>query len=412
MNIYGIVLTVFMMLETQSIVDIPTGLCEICIFFFVVLSSYENKWFISVSRSKENRFVLWYFLVPFLVIGIYSILVQIARGLEIDFLQHSFTLFVRFEVYMIFAVTCVKMFGVKTPGIFAVACAIAYLPAILKHFLTYDLGPGIYMLFMENAYSAQTALEVHTLTYNMGFATIYYFYRWLQYKDNVKKQFWICLLLTLMGLKRIVTLAIFVAIAMTIILHKMQRINEIRRYRLIIFATLIMSVAGLVYVQLIHSGVLELVLTKFGFKETFRFRFWNHFRNRYNLLPTYIGHGISYAARVMANEWRLIKGLGEVTNIHNDVLSMYLGIGFVGSILYWGIFFTGRVKRVWRDFSWKAACFLFVLSIYYFICMMMSNEGLTPLTHGVFFMMVFAMLKADKVKNDVEKVQRAEEGAG
>ena len=369
---------------------------DILVIGFIFLSAYTEKFRLNIPR-KEGRFFLLVIAIPAAIMLVYSLVMQSMYALSSDYFVRSITMCVRLVLYGFFAMRSVYVFGDKSVDVLLHASVVAYLPSIFLFFLETGVIAGVISLFSDNVYHESVALEVHRLTYVFGFITVYFFYQKLVKNKPVLPQAIVSLIFTFLGLKRIVLFALVVAILLMIIFRYQQNKTI---YRIILVISCVMIFVALLYVFLIRYGYLQNLFEVLGLRDSFRFKFWNYFASRYDVSLTFFGYGLSYAQRTMANEWFNIDGLGAVTNIHNDILSYYLGLGFVGFILFWGMFFIGQSSIIRRYFSVESAGFAFVISIFYFVIMSTCNEGLPGFIYGFYLMVIFADFFDEKTKNE------------
>lgn len=387
-----ILLLIGIFLDSQSILDIPDVILDAVILLVLFFNISKNNWKIHLKGDSSSVFVRKTFIYPFLMILLYSLVIQLVTKLSTDYIVHAITLIVRMILYVLLVVSTEKVAKNKLIDYLLATSVIAYIPAVLKHFLQYGIIGGVSLLFSGNADKLGIELEVHTLTYVFGFLAIYYFYKKL-YENNHqnKRNFYISLFLMLIGVKRIAILATAVALLLLIVfkIFKNKTINKTIYYSLM----LIFCFVPLIYVFLIHNGTFEALMNEYGINTSSRLRFWNYFQYHYSVDPTFIGKGISYSHRIMWHEYTGIKQLGHVTNLHNDILGIYMGLGFVGSIVYWYLFFAKRALFLSKYVSLRAGTFCLVVSIYYFICFSVSNVGLSPFLNSIFFIFLFNQIR-------------------
>lgn len=390
-------------LDTQSVVAIPTGIREIGILVFLVMSTRANNWKVIIRRLPEDRFVWILWLIPESFIWIYSLVVQLIGGYWGDYLFHTCALFARRVIYLLLVIAGVRTFKNKIVDIVLTACIISYIPAWVSFLGTYGMQ-GVLLLFGETVFGENIALEVHGLTYIFGYVAIFYFYQWyiLKSKGSLRR-FIVCALLTLCGVKRIVIVALTAAI---IILLATKWMSNKAGARLLCFGSVAMVVIAFVYIYTIQSGIFESIMQMYGVDTSFRVQFWNYLSNRYTVSPKFWGYGISYSHKVLTHEWQMIEGLGALTDIHNDILGFYLGLGFAGSLLYWTLFFYWRPKFLLKNTSSTDTLFAFALSVYYFVLMMVTNIGIYAFQNSIYFMMVYVTLYISP-RGSVQKTERS-----
>ena len=232
----------------------------------------------------------------------------------------------------------------------------------------------------------QTPLEIHTMTYVFGFMALYYAYRWFVEKESgVKWLFFVSVFLTAIGTKRIVLMAMLAAIVMMVVLN---RIKPGQRYSLMRLGCMILIASSFAFLYLVHSGILERMTAALGVESSSRFVLWNLLQNKYDMSPLFMGYGISYGARIMHYVWQR-AGLANAVALHNDILRVYLGMGFMGSLLYWYNYFYATMRKANRICSTDVAMFVFSMAAYFYINSMTSNEGVNPMTNGMYFMILY-----------------------
>lgn len=374
---------------------IPAVTIDILAMGFIILSSYEDKLKLKLPR-RETIYFLNSIVVTAVAILIYSLITQLIYTFSADYLKHTVTLCIRLVLYSFCGLRVANLYKGKSINLLLISCIVAYIPAIIRYFIDRGFISGIIYLFVSNTYTEQVALEVHRLTYVFGFITLYFFYQKFVYKQKVTTELIVSLIFTIIGLKRVVYLALALAMLIVIIIRRMK---EKTIYRLLCISSFGMVVFALLYIYFIKSGLLEQIFDYFNLEDSFRFNFWNYISSKYGFSPGFFGYGISYPHRVMWHEWSNIKGLSSVTNLHNDILGYYLGLGFWGFILFWIMYFYGQVRIIKNHFSIKVAAFCFVLSFYYFIIMMTSNEGLPGFLYGLYYMVIAAAIAAEKTEN-------------
>lgn len=384
----------YIFLGTQNLITPPTVVSDVLIIGFVTVSTIVDDWKLKIRLDKGFLYSIRHFVIPIGLIFAYSMLNQLIRGLSSDYLKHTITLCFRMVEYYALGIQCCRLFGKKTADYLLAVAILAYIPAFIRHFAVFGLVRGLLVLISPDIFGRQIELEVHTMTYIFGFLTLLYFYRlFVQKETNTKGRFIASLLMTVAGVKRIVLAALAAALILMVVLKFLKQKKRYLVMRLIALGMVLMAFA---YLYLIRTGILEKVFDYIGIGASFRFNFWNHFRDRYTVNPMFMGYGISYGARVMQHEWRNIKDLSSVTNMHNDVLRIYLGLGFTGSLLYWYNFFYAGMRRIKRMCSVNTAMFSLVVSTYYFLTSMVANEGINALTNGVYFLMLYLMVCFDE----------------
>ena len=328
-----------------------------------------------------------------MLVLLFSLIVQSFKSLSPDYLAHSITMCIRWILYSLLGLRMVYVFKDESADILLIACMVAYMPSILIYFVQNGLLNGFYILFSGEAHSESIVLEIHRMTYIFGFLVVYYLYNWFILNKKFLPQIIFSICLLLLGVKRIASFALIIALII-IVLIKILRTDRWRYNFACVVASFFVLIA-LGFVFLIKSGYLQLIFEYFGIDDSFRFNFWNYISPKYEFSISFLGNGISYSHRFMWHEWSNIKDLSAATNLHNDVLSYYIGLGFIGFVSFFSMLFIGQMSLLKRWFSTKSALFAFVLSVYYFIIMMTSNEGLPGVVYGCYMMLIFVIASSE-----------------
>ena len=393
---YGVLKTYYVILIYsifgQYIFNVPDIVSDVLVVGFIALSLCQDRYQLHVPRKLGN-YCLSIIIVPAIVILAFSLTSQLFQSLSTDYLVRSTTLCVRWVLYCVLGLRTVYVFGEKSADMLLVSCLVAYIPTIVIYFVQNGIVAGFNILFSSDAYSESIVLEVHRMTYVFGFLSVYYLYKWIISKDRVLPQMLLSIVLLLLGVKRIANFALILILAFLLLIKFLK--NDERRYRFTCVLAVITVLIPLLYVFAIKSGGLRLAFEHFGIEDSFRFNFWNHISSEYEFSVGFLGKGISYSQRFMWNEWSNIKDLSAATNLHNDILSYYIGLGFIGFVGFFGLFFVGQTVLLKRWFSVKSALFAFALSSYYFVIMATSNEGLPGFVYGCYMMLIFAVASSE-----------------
>ena len=403
---HGLVKTCFLgfllyvYLGTQNLIPLPAVLTDAVIIFVILASSIMDGWRIRFKTDEAFRFGIRHFMLPVLLIFVYSIPNQLVRGLSFDYLQNTITTCVRFLAYYCVGMITVRVFGKRTVEYLLLMGIVAYVPAFIRHFQMYGLAGGITILLSLDVFHANLALEIHTLTYIFGFIALYYAYRLCVEKEKgARWLFWLSVLLTMVGVKRIVLAALVFAIIMMLILN---RFKPSQRYNLMHLGCWLLIASSFAFLYLVHSGILEQALSSFGVNTNDRLFLWGLVRDKYTISPLFLGHGISYGTRIMEYVWKNTH-LIHMVALHCDIIRLYLGVGFVGSLLYWYNFFYATMRRVNRICSTNAAMFAFTMAVYFYINSATSNEGLNPITNGIFFAIIYTVVSFGPRRESITK---------
>ena len=404
---FGIMLLLF--LVYLDVVPISENIILLLMIAAIAVKIIK-RWIIRIECNDYIKVLTTCFLLPFVLVLLYSLLIHFLCRHPVRYATRSISDIGRILIFLLFFESYFEIFKGRTAVHFTSVCVIAYLPAIISFIFEYGLFNGLFLLLSGDAGSLGVSLEVHGLTYVFGAQTIFYFYFWcIHKKAEYKKLFLVCLLMALLGVKRIATAAV-IAILLAIII--IQLLERTRRNSIVFIGAWCMVVTAYCYILAIHSGLFEAVFNSIGVRDNTRIAMWNYFRDRYSMDPLYLGRGISFPQKIMEVEYGNVyfytqKGnlnyLRKPLNIHNDILTFYIGLGFWGSLLYWYSFFVLRVKILWRKYSSETGIFAFMISMYYFIIFMFTNAGINELQNATCMLMIMMAIFNEKEKSQNAK---------
>lgn len=197
----------------------------------------------------------------------------------------------------------------------------------------------------------------------------------------------ISFLLILFYQKRIAIIAVVLNIVLYLIFYIYDCLNKRVKVLLVIVIFLIVSI---IYIYYIKTGMLTEILIKNNIIDMGRTNAWSRLSNQYDISFFYVGKGIGYCTRQVSS-----FGYDKMGLLHNDILKIYIELGFVGYLLYFvSIFYPLRytvdtVKKrvllaniltlVFIYFTDNISIYFLCLIIYYFIslsCINVRKEGI------------------------------------
>lgn len=218
----------------------------------------------------------------------------------------------------------------------------------------------VFNIFVSIIKNDSGLLEVHSVTLTFGMLILYYL---LFNKD--RKKLIISTVFFLLGFKRIAIIAIPLAILTYAMVNKKPN-----KVKIIINMLAILTFAtSFIYIYIIRSGFLDVLVLKFDINTMSRIQAYNYFNSYYTLSPDYWGTGVGF---VMMH----LKGLGQelhsIGDLHNDILKMYIELGFFGFFGFFInmiIFQTNRLLKM----HYKVGIIYFTILIYTLILCFTDN---------------------------------------
>lgn len=185
--------------------------------------------------------------------------------------------------------------------------------------------------------------EIHELTFALG---LFLLFLLLEFRRLPGKWWYIIpfLILTLFfylsGFKRIGVAATLIAVFCATILRGIIGHKEKGR-SLLMAASLCVIAACYIYVVLIHGGLVN-ILIEHGINVMSRERFYGMVENYYRIDPGFLGQGVGFISRFFSES--------DASALHNDILRIYIDLGFWGFFI-WMI--AAVPIRVWFVSKWQ-----------------------------------------------------------
>lgn len=212
-------------------------------------------------------------------------------------------------------------------------------------------GPGI------------AAAEINELTFAVGLYLLFLVLNWKDLRRS--KLFFPMLFLTLFcyfsGFKRIGAFTIALCIAAGLLLMAVTRGKDRRRGWLLFFSAAVVAVS-FVYLIVVRAGLFGFLEEHFDLNTMGRTTLNALVEQYYSLTPDYLGQGAGFISRLFSD---LLVGISSVRALHNDILALYIDIGFWGFWLWMFAFMPLRVMLVskWQGIRGGILCACYCLFI-------------------------------------------------
>lgn len=234
---------------------------------------------------------------------------------------------------------------------------------------------------------AAKVLEVHDLTFAFGLMALYYLLFTRQ-----RGHFFMALFFFLLGWKLIGVLGFAASAAVFLWMRK-------RRKRAVPFlAAAAFLVCGF-YIVSIRNGWFDEAVEALEIDTRGRRELYAAFREEYVISPLFRGYGIGYTTRTIRTLTE--QGVGifathDFGALHNDLLTMYLELGFWGSMLWFYDCWCGRILYVWERFGKRTALLLLCETVYVFVTYATDNTAFYCYVNAVFVLLPLAAVLGEK----------------
>lgn len=226
-----------------------------------------------------------------------------------------------------------------------ISYGLVVLKAVATHGIATIIHDWIGMLRGEGDTQAVYDLETHALVGGMGYF-IYYF----TVNLRKRKYTWVFLLavlgITMLAFKRTLIISALGSVALYIVISKVESIWNKKVARIILgISLIILLVSCYLYILFIKSGMFYQVVGDAGVDTSGRAFFYKRYEAYYDLSLGYIGKGLGWVER----NAKIVVGPDAPEALHNQVLQMYIELGGVGFLLFFGYMILGNTLL----FEWR-----------------------------------------------------------
>ena len=351
-----------------------------------------------VIKTNFNKII-----TSFIVFFLYTILLWMiksnANSANLTRLCSTFLYLILFYGYACTAIYLFREKGIDylfCAGVLSYSCgSILYL---LVNYGVLGIIAYISSLIHGVASVANYAMEVHDLTFSMGFFFLYYFFFEEKSEKKHKTKISVSIILILLGLKRIEILALVVAICLYFVLIKWGKGIKARAFICAMVSVLVL----LGYVFIIKSGILSVLTIKYGIEDSGRLSYYLYANQFYEFSPSYMGTGWTwfnkYVYQLYLSKFR-IDGHRIAASIHSDILVMFIEIGFI-LFVFWVVYmFMARPILLSKKFGVLTGECALLLTLYMFVLYLTDNTMGYPDTQMLFILVPMTVALKNKETN-------------
>lgn len=363
--------------ELANVFTIFLLVFTICIFISRKLVKNDKT---NNLENKKMYKLLLFFILPYIVIGIYSIIITLCNDFYKDELLKRTGITVgMFLISILLAYFSVKVFEKKIIKYTLMACLLNYSIVLIIFILNNGISGLLNFRYLNDNF-IDISLEVHEIAYIFALFLLYF----IIYKKPEKKILYgiLCLFLFL-GMKRIIVGALLF-IGIIYVFTKFLKLKK----ELIIKLNRIISIS-IVVIYLILSTVeldqFKVLFDKLGIDMMGRGALYEYFQDQCHFGITYFGKGIRSTDLLLS----LSPRLKYYSAIHNDILRIYFELGFIMFFMYFINYIILNNKRIEKEINVKASLLYSYLTLFSIICYTTDNTFVYYRYLFIFYIIVF-----------------------
>lgn len=348
-------------------VYIGLGFCMMLSLVFI------KKFGIRFKLKSKEIYAYSIIFAPYLLLGLISF---IEANLDPDFSVHYVFRYIKVQYIVLIAVILTfALLREKMVDVLFLSCVLNYSVYIIYFTRIYGVI-GLFRFIQINEEIEAThqgkILEVHEVTFIFGLLFLFYLMNH-KVKGNKVKCI-VSLLYLMLGYKRILLAALIVSLCMWVLsrLRRNTKMLSALSYSTfgIVLGWLIFVLSPL-YTQL--TGQLGIELNGRGFDEK---GIYSRLTGYYRFSPFYLGHGYGFV------DYRMMlykqEHIGATNGFHNDILKLYIDIGFIPAILFFFNLIVLNVRRCVNVFTIEKAFQFCCIICMTMVCWMTDNVQTYP----------------------------------
>ena len=220
------------------------------------------------------------------------------------------------------------------------------------------------------------------------------------------------LILALLGFKRIAVVGVLLA---WVILLLAKLIKKEYTKTFLYGCAVLLCVLAVVYLVIVRTRLLETLLSEANIDSLGRTDLYQYIEQFYDFGPTYIGNGLGYVSRLLANLSDSVLAAWSESGfiageLHNDFLRILIDIGVPGFAIWLCSFVFVRLRLMLKNTP-KTGIMLIAGIAYLFITYMTDNTYYYYQTNFVFALIVLDT-SVDDFEKKTQKVSAADHSIG
>lgn len=347
----------------------------------------------SNSMYKNNKSLINQFALVFVLCVIQSFVFFIFNGMPFKYLSRGISTSLNAILCIFVAFRSCDIYGDKAIDYIVKGYIMGYFLLIISAiglFGFYEVYQNIFAIFTGGFTSGggtdcEGYLEqTHAFLLIAPYLSLVYL--WYCHMSKQKKYLIIALVLMVMSLCAYKRIAIGAALILSVFFFLRRLYNK----KIILLSTVICIGCLLFYIYIIKTGIIYFYASLYDIDLMFRDRLWPEFEDLYNFDVSYMGKGWDFVSKYLHENNEKLTGT-NIGGLHNDILKIYIDLGFFGFIAYFGILLCLIPLKLIKQ-GYTDASFLWWTSQLYLVIIYLTDNAMI---YGVCQIVVYALVFAN-----------------
>lgn len=316
-----------------------------CFFIWFRMSQRPSQY----KMAKVHKYLLL-FMLPFIIMILALPIVYLIQGQALSFavIARISSYFLQRFILIAAAVLTAAYFKKKAIIYTFKAVVISYSVFIIGAIAKFGIGEFFRFALSawkeewntwQSSASIVSALEVHDLTFSIGFFVLYFFlFSQTKIREHYKEVI-ISFIFMWLGFKRIEIAAIIVTVLVMVLFVRKSNKSIRTKYLILTGAVLVVT---LFFITVVGNSQIEDVAAKYNINFSGRLSGYRILSDYYTMSPFFVGHGYCYSTMLISN-------LENLNIIHSDILKSYIDYGFIGYCLWVSFYMYFAPKKIQKD---------------------------------------------------------------
>lgn len=364
-------------------------------------------WIIGVAGLyQRNSYIIKLFSLVFILCVVQAISFFILGKIEFKYVSRGLSTSLNSIIWILFSIRVSEIYGRKSLDYLVCGFMMAYLVLIITaipQFGIEGVSQNVFSFFYGGFTSGggdecEKYLEQsHSFLLIAPFFALFYFYNYLREYNRKDCLIFIGLIfMSLLAYKRI-------AIGAACIVSGLFLIKRIYCKKIIYITGLITIIFLLLYISMIRSGGIYIMAERYDVNLMFRDVLWPEFEHLYSFNVLFEGQGWGFVSKFLHDNNVKLVGV-NIGGLHNDILKVYIDLGFIGFIIYFGFFLLWIPIKLLNKFGLEASFYWWIIYIYIIFIYLTDNAMIYESCQILIYSLILSKIKNSNLSNESNSI--------